>query len=77
MIRWVIDPPLEVTVPAKRTPWPDVPPELPTAETLPITTQENIAAKHSTKTRSPRSKRRSKRKHDTRTVETQVHRERN
>ncbi|CAN6917738.1 unnamed protein product [Brassica oleracea] len=27
---WVIDPPLEITVAAKRTPWPDVPPEPPT-----------------------------------------------
>lgn len=28
--RWIIDPPLEITVAAKRTPWPDVPPEPPT-----------------------------------------------
>ncbi|CAH8344913.1 unnamed protein product [Eruca vesicaria subsp. sativa] len=27
---WIIDPPLEITVAAKRTPWPDVPPEPPT-----------------------------------------------
>lgn len=70
--RWVIDPPLEVTVPAKRTPWPDAPPELPTTENLAIGTQEHVV-KHSPKTRSPRSKRRSKRKQDTtRTVDTQV-----
>ncbi|KAG9440495.1 hypothetical protein H6P81_020660 [Aristolochia fimbriata] len=29
---WVIDPPLEITVPAKRTPWPDAPPELQSSE---------------------------------------------
>uniref|UniRef100_A0A1J3CQ54 Glycosyltransferases n=1 Tax=Noccaea caerulescens TaxID=107243 RepID=A0A1J3CQ54_NOCCA len=27
---WIIDPPLEITVEARRTPWPDVPPEPPT-----------------------------------------------
>ncbi|KAL8546347.1 hypothetical protein ACS0TY_006169 [Phlomoides rotata] len=27
--RWIIDPPLDITVEAKRTPWPDSPPELP------------------------------------------------
>ncbi|PON67190.1 Glycosyl transferase [Trema orientale] len=70
--RWIIDPPLEVTVPSKRTPWPDAPPELPSTENLAIGTQEQVV-KHSTKTRSPRSKRRSKRKHDMRTVvDTQV-----
>ncbi|EXB54189.1 putative beta-1,4-xylosyltransferase IRX14 [Morus notabilis] len=69
--RWVIDPPLDVTVPAKRTPWPDAPPELPATENLAMGIQEHVV-KHSTKTRSPRSKRRSKRKHDTRTVDTQV-----
>ncbi|XP_030486013.1 beta-1,4-xylosyltransferase IRX14 isoform X1 [Cannabis sativa] len=68
--RWIIDPPLEVTVPSKRTPWPDAPPELPSTENLAMRNQQQ-AAKHSssTKTRSPRSKRRSsKRKHDPRTV---------
>lgn len=69
--RWIIDPPLEVTVPSKHTPWPDAPPELPSTENLAITIQDH-AVKHSTKTRSPRSKRRSKRKHDTRSVDTQV-----
>ncbi|XP_062102654.1 probable beta-1,4-xylosyltransferase IRX14H [Humulus lupulus] len=67
--RWIIDPALEVTVPSKRTPWPDAPPELPSTENLDMGNQEH-AAKHSssTKTRSPRTKRRSKRKHDPRTV---------
>ncbi|KAK8587042.1 hypothetical protein V6N13_086049 [Hibiscus sabdariffa] len=51
--RWVIDPPLEITVPSRHTPWPDAPPE-PHANEEPI-------EKHSTK-RTSRSKRRSKRK---------------
>ncbi|KAL3526811.1 hypothetical protein ACH5RR_011467 [Cinchona calisaya] len=59
---WVLDPPLDVTVPAKRTPWPDAPPELPLpAGEKAVILQENTE-KHSTKSRSPR-KRRSKRKH--------------
>uniref|UniRef100_A0A2P2IWX9 Glycosyltransferases n=2 Tax=Rhizophora mucronata TaxID=61149 RepID=A0A2P2IWX9_RHIMU len=68
---WIIDPPLEVTVPSKRTPWPDAPPELHSHEKLEITIQESTA-KHSTKTRSSRSKRRSKRKHEVKVVDTQV-----
>ncbi|GFY81008.1 nucleotide-diphospho-sugar transferases superfamily protein [Actinidia rufa] len=66
--RWIIDPPLEVTVPAKRTPWPDAPPELPSTEK--ITIIEEKREKHATKTRSHRSKRssRSKKKHETRLV---------
>ncbi|MBA0824438.1 hypothetical protein Goarm_021111, partial [Gossypium armourianum] len=61
--RWIIDPPLEITVPSKRTPWPDAPPELPSHEKPVIGIQEPII-KHTTKTRTSRSKRRSKRKHD-------------
>ncbi|KAB2036782.1 hypothetical protein ERO13_D03G025200v2 [Gossypium hirsutum] len=61
--RWIIDPPLEVTVPSKRTPWPDTPPELPSHKKPVIGIQEPII-KHTTKTRTSRSKRRSKRKHD-------------
>ncbi|KAK5843578.1 beta-1,4-xylosyltransferase IRX14 [Gossypium arboreum] len=61
--RWIIDPPLEITVPSKRTPWPDTPPELPSHEKPVIRIQEPII-KHTTKTRTSRSKRRSKRKHD-------------
>lgn len=64
--RWIIDPPLEVTVPAKRTPWPDAPPELPVTEKV-VSVQENIE-KRVAKTRSPR-KRRSKRKHAPKNVD--------
>ncbi|XP_057493382.1 beta-1,4-xylosyltransferase IRX14-like [Actinidia eriantha] len=69
--RWIINPPLEVTVPAKRTPWPDAPPELPSTEK--ITTIEENREKHATKARSHRSKRssRSKKKHETRLVDVQ------
>nr|GMC57685.1 probable beta-1,4-xylosyltransferase IRX14 [Ipomoea batatas] len=56
--RWIIDPPLDVTVPAKRTPWPDAPPELPTVEKL-VSNQENNIEKRTAK---PRTKRRSSRK---------------
>jgi hypothetical protein len=68
--RWIIDPPLEITVPSKRTPWPDAPPELPSNKKLTINQEQTI--KRSPKTRSPRSKRRSKRKHEAKLVETQV-----
>ncbi|KAJ0989485.1 hypothetical protein J5N97_007841 [Dioscorea zingiberensis] len=60
---WIIDPPLEIIVPAKRTPWPDVPPEIP-SEKL---SSEDRADKHPSKTvRSSRSRHssRSKRKHE-------------
>ncbi|KAL3525665.1 hypothetical protein ACH5RR_014037 [Cinchona calisaya] len=68
---WVINPPLEVTVPAKHTPWPDTPPEFP----LPtggkeVILQENTE-KHATKRRSPR-KRRSKKKHAARNIDERV-----
>ncbi|KAL9378306.1 hypothetical protein Peur_029641 [Populus x canadensis] len=69
---WIIDPPLEITVPSKRTPWPDAPPELPSNEKISVNQEQT--AKRSSKTRSPRSKRssRSKRKHEAMLVETQV-----
>lgn len=69
---WIIDPPLEITVPSKRTPWPDAPPELPSNEKISV--KQEQTAKRSSKTRSPRSKRssRSKRKHEAVLVETQV-----
>ncbi|KAM0942742.1 putative 1,4-beta-D-xylan synthase [Dioscorea sansibarensis] len=57
---WVINPPLEITVPAKRTPWPDVRPEIPS---------ENQADKHPSKVvRSSKSRHNShsKRKHELR-----------
>ncbi|KAA8531663.1 hypothetical protein F0562_006620 [Nyssa sinensis] len=55
---WIIDPPLEVTVPAKRTPWPDAPPELPPTEKVIVV--QNNTEKRAKKTRSPRSKRSSR-----------------
>lgn len=65
---WFIDPPLDVTVPAKRTPWPDAPPELRTIEKVMVTDAE----KHPRKARSSRSRHGSrKRKHDSQ-VETQI-----
>ncbi|CAN4126902.1 unnamed protein product [Withania somnifera] len=59
--RWIIDPPLDVTVPAKRTPWPDAPPELPSGEKL-VTVQEHTE-KRPSKTRSRKRSSRGKRKH--------------
>ncbi|KAJ0252346.1 Beta-1,4-xylosyltransferase IRX14 [Hirschfeldia incana] len=68
---WVIDPPLEITVAAKRTPWPDVPPEPPTKkkDQMPLSQANNNLVvipkhqqqqqQHSGKVRKP--KRRSKR----------------
>ncbi|XP_059623927.1 beta-1,4-xylosyltransferase IRX14-like [Cornus florida] len=68
---WKIDPPLEVNVLAKRTPWPDTPPELPSTE-KDIGIQES-AENRGTKTRTPRSRRsRSKRKREARVLDTQV-----
>ncbi|CAI9780778.1 unnamed protein product [Fraxinus pennsylvanica] len=51
--RWVIDPPLDVTAPAKRTPWPDAPSELPSAIEKAINIQDNTE-KHTTKSRTYR-----------------------
>ncbi|KAL6972420.1 Beta-1,4-xylosyltransferase irx14 [Sarracenia purpurea var. burkii] len=67
--RWIIDPPLEVTVPAKRTPWPDAPPELPSNEKM--ITIEETGEKQTSKTQPRRSKRssRSKRKREPRLVD--------
>ncbi|KAI3500407.1 hypothetical protein L1887_36228 [Cichorium endivia] len=64
---WTIDPPLEMTVPAKRTPWPD---ELSSNTEKVMTTQENTE-KRPIKTRTPRSKRssRGKRKHESRNAD--------
>ncbi|GJX94241.1 probable beta-1,4-xylosyltransferase IRX14 [Tanacetum coccineum] len=72
---WTIDPPLEMTVPAKRTPWPDVTPELPsnTVKVITSATQENTE-KRPTKTRTPKSRRssRGKRKHESRNADARV-----
>ena len=71
--RWVIDTPLEITVPAKHTPWPDIPPELPSTEKV-ITTEQNFAEEHAVK-RPPkiRTKKssRGKKKREARVAETQ------
>ncbi|KAL6227396.1 hypothetical protein ACLB2K_001354 [Fragaria x ananassa] len=71
--RWTIDPPLEITVPSKRTPWPDAPPELPSNGKVETNGVEHTV-KHTTKIRAPRSKRssRSKRKHETKTTDEQA-----
>lgn len=71
---WVIDPPLEITVPSKRTPWPDAPPELPTIDKSNRAHEQIAVVKRPAKTRGARSKRssRSKRKHESRTIETHV-----
>nr|KJB22504.1 hypothetical protein B456_004G051000 [Gossypium raimondii] len=66
---WIIDPPLEITVSSKRTPWRDAPPELPANEKPTMGIQDPIV-KHSTK-RTSRSKHRSKRKPEPKT-DTQV-----
>ncbi|KAI3521040.1 hypothetical protein L1887_10498 [Cichorium endivia] len=73
---WRIDPPLEVTVEAKRTPWPDPPLELESNSEKLITAtgiQEN-SQKNPTKTRTPRSRRssRGKRKHEVKNPEARV-----
>ncbi|XP_051141264.1 beta-1,4-xylosyltransferase IRX14-like [Andrographis paniculata] len=66
--RWTIDPPLDITVPAKRTPWPDAPPELPsTTETA--TVIPNTTEKRPSKTGSRRKRSRSKRKHSARALD--------
>ncbi|ESQ53366.1 hypothetical protein EUTSA_v10024924mg [Eutrema salsugineum] len=75
---WIIDPPLEITVAAKRTPWPDVPPEPPTKkkeQILPLPLRSNVVVipkqqqQHSSKIRKP--KRRSKRnKHEPKPTDT-------
>ncbi|KAK7263179.1 hypothetical protein RJT34_30765 [Clitoria ternatea] len=70
--QWIIDPPLDITVPSKRTPWPDAPPELPINEEALIGTQDQTT-KHSTRTRTSRSRRiRSKRKHNTNVIGVQA-----
>eukprot|EP00262_Sarcandra_glabra_P012540 TRINITY_DN3257_c0_g1_i1.p1 TRINITY_DN3257_c0_g1~~TRINITY_DN3257_c0_g1_i1.p1 ORF type:complete len:517 (+),score=61.23 TRINITY_DN3257_c0_g1_i1:157-1707(+) len=69
---WMIDTPLDITVPAKRTPWPDAPPELPSSER--VTGVQDHIEKHSPKLgRISRSRHgsHSKRKHE-RQIETQI-----
>ncbi|KAI3916017.1 hypothetical protein MKW98_004458 [Papaver atlanticum] len=76
--RWIIDPPLEVTAPAKRTPWPDAPPEIPTEERVLIFNgvegrmTDRLPTKISRVSRSRHSSPRNKRKREpTRILETQ------
>ncbi|CAL0331788.1 unnamed protein product [Lupinus luteus] len=70
--QWIIDPPLDITVPSKCSPWPDAPPELPSNEKVLIGTQVEMN-KHSIKTKTPRSRHsRSKRKHDIKVIGLQV-----
>lgn len=74
---WVINTPLEITVPAKHTPWPDVPPELPSnmqvtaAEHEQPLVEQHIVAKRPPKTRSKKRSSRSKKKRDARETEMQ------
>ncbi|RYQ80727.1 hypothetical protein Ahy_Scaffold1g106940 isoform A [Arachis hypogaea] len=73
--QWIIDPPLDITVPSKRTPWPDAPPELPSNEKMSdgAQTQDQQINKHSTKTKTPRTRRsRTKRRHDTKVIGVQA-----
>ncbi|KAJ0704110.1 putative 1,4-beta-D-xylan synthase [Helianthus annuus] len=69
---WIIDPQLEVTVAAKRTPWPEAPTELPSNSEKEITTsiQENVR-KIQTKTRTSIS-RLGNRKHGGRNTDSSV-----
>ncbi|CAL9002256.1 unnamed protein product [Prunus brigantina] len=71
--RWTIDPPLEITVPSKRTPWPDASPELPSDGKVETGVEERIM-KHSTKIRTTRVKKssRSKRKRETKMIDMQA-----
>ncbi|GKU94794.1 hypothetical protein SLEP1_g8232 [Rubroshorea leprosula] len=68
---WIIDPPLDITVPSKRTPWPDAPPELPSNEKVVINLPEPTVKHTTTKTRSRKRSSR-KRKHEAKTTDTQV-----
>ncbi|KAM7264258.1 hypothetical protein ACFE04_001941 [Oxalis oulophora] len=62
---WIIDPPMDITVPSKHTPWPDTPPELPSNE------KHELSTKHSTKNRRPKHPR-GKKKHEPKATDTQV-----
>lgn len=65
---WIIDPPLEIIVPAKRTPWPEVPPVLPSNVKVMNDIQEQQTVKRPTKNRAPRTKR-TKRKREPKVVD--------
>ncbi|KAL9245809.1 hypothetical protein vseg_019416 [Gypsophila vaccaria] len=71
---WVINTPLEITVPAKHTPWPDVPPELPSNEKVTAIEQhlvEDPPVKRPPKSRSRKKSSRGKKKREARLAETQ------
>ncbi|CAN1191183.1 Probable beta-1,4-xylosyltransferase IRX14H [Linum perenne] len=57
---WMINPRLDITVPSKQTPWPDVATELPSTTNM----EEPHPIKHVKTRSSSRSKRRSKKKHE-------------
>ncbi|KAJ3708109.1 hypothetical protein LUZ61_011814 [Rhynchospora tenuis] len=64
--RWIIDKPLQITVPAKQTPWPELPPEI-VIPTNPTPTRQSLTDKQHSKTgRSsrPRHRSRGKRKRE-------------
>ncbi|KAJ4798927.1 Glycosyltransferase [Rhynchospora pubera] len=60
--RWIIDKPLQITVPAKQTPWPELPPEIVIPKpTTPAQTRQSLTDKQHSKTgRSPRPRHRSR-----------------
>lgn len=72
---WVIDTPLEITVPAKHTPWPEIPPELPSNEKVIASEQqivEDRPMKRPPKTRTKKRSSRGKKKREARVAETQL-----
>ncbi|XP_026397474.1 probable beta-1,4-xylosyltransferase IRX14H [Papaver somniferum] len=69
---WIIDPPLEITVPAKRTPWPDAPPELPSNENLSIIQDRTDKRPTKTSRATKKHSSRIKRKRESQTGDVQV-----
>ncbi|KAK4410041.1 Beta-1,4-xylosyltransferase IRX14 [Sesamum angolense] len=67
--RWIIDPPLDITVPAKRTPWPDAPPELPSSVEKVISIQETTDKRASKSGSRRKRSSRSKRKHTAKVID--------
>ncbi|KAI6668439.1 hypothetical protein NL676_013542 [Syzygium grande] len=67
---WLIDPPLGITLPSKRTPWPDAPPELPFMENA--SSDEEEIDRHPTENQRHKRSFRIKRRHETETVEPQL-----
>ncbi|XP_074304229.1 LOW QUALITY PROTEIN: beta-1,4-xylosyltransferase IRX14-like [Silene latifolia] len=70
---WVIDPPLEITLPAKHTPWPEIPPELPATEKVTAVEQHFVeeTVKRPPKARSRKKSSRGKKRRETRVSDTQ------